>query len=84
MVDRVPGQFLTPPEVAKLWRVRRETVLAWIKSGHLRAINVAEPCRRPRYRIDPIDLAAFKERRTVAHRQPPQRRNGRSDITEFY
>jgi hypothetical protein len=84
VVDRTPEQFLTPPEVAKIWRVRRETVLGWIKSGELKAINIAEPCRRPRYRVDPMDLTAFKERRSVSPRQPMPKRNGRTDVIEFY
>jgi len=45
---------LTPPEVARRWGVAPETVISWIRSGELKAIDVsARPgIGRPRYRID--------------------------------
>lgn len=66
---RAPGlanRLLTPPEVARLWRIRHDKVLAWIRSGELRAVNVtAKPGGRPTYRIDPDDLKAFADRRAA-------------------
>jgi excisionase family DNA binding protein len=53
--------YMTPPEVAKLLRVRRETVLAWIHTGKLAAINTADTTKRPRFKVDPSDLDAFKQ-----------------------
>lgn len=56
---------LTPPEVARQLRVSRNKVLGWIKSGELRAVNVADrTCQQPRYVIGVEDLAAFEESRS--------------------
>jgi excisionase family DNA binding protein len=58
---------LTPPEVARLWGISPDKVLAWIRSGELRAINAAMSTRgRPRYLIDVKDLEDFENRRAVA------------------
>jgi hypothetical protein len=69
------------------YRVKPETVNGWIRTGQLRAINVArQGCTRPRYRIDPTDLAAFEQRRTVVTEPAPKRRRQRHDngIIEFF
>ena len=58
---------ITPPEVAKRYGVSAETVLDWIRSGELRAINVArKSATRPRYRVDISDLDEFERGRQVA------------------
>ncbi|MBX3433687.1 MAG: helix-turn-helix domain-containing protein [Pirellulales bacterium] len=64
MTQRDPLAVLTPPEVGKLLRVAPETVIKWIKTGFLRASNVATG-KRPSYRIRPDDLEAFLDRRLV-------------------
>ena len=53
---------MTPPEIARLWGVSVEKVVAFIRSGELRAINAATPGRnqRPRYLIDVDDLEDFE------------------------
>jgi hypothetical protein len=57
---------LTPPQVARQLQVRAETVIGFIRSGQLRAINIAKlGSRRPRYRISVKDLEDFEARRTV-------------------
>lgn len=67
---------LTPPQVARQYGVAPETVVNWIRSGELRAINVAaHGTKRPRFRIDPADLAAFEAAREVA--APVQAARGR-------
>ena len=69
MIDNC--QTLTPPQVAKLWRVRVAKVLCWIRTGELRAFNVAERMGgRPKYRIALEDLEAFKNRRSVQPKPP--------------
>ncbi len=60
-------QKLTPNQLRKAWGVARETVVRWIRSGELPAINVAAPGRQPRYLIDVEDIRAFELRRRVAH-----------------
>jgi hypothetical protein len=63
---------LTPPVIARMWGISPEKVLAWIRSGELRAMNAAtDPSSRPRYLVAIKDLAAFESRRTII---APQRR----------
>ncbi|MHC4404506.1 MAG: helix-turn-helix domain-containing protein [Planctomycetota bacterium] len=78
---------LTPPQVAKRYRVNSETVIGWIKSGQLRAIDVSKNpgVGRPRYRIDPTDLIAFENRRLAV--SPPKvsrRRRQAGSVIEFF
>jgi excisionase family DNA binding protein len=58
-------EFITPPELAREYRVCVDTVYTWIRNGELRALNLAEhPNGRPRYKIDRADIKAFEERRS--------------------
>jgi hypothetical protein len=62
-------------------------VLGWIRAGELSAINVAQQVGgRPRYRIDPVDLAAFEARRLVRTQSSPsvRRRKQTADVVEFF
>jgi excisionase family DNA binding protein len=62
---------LTPPEVARLWGVSPDKVLAWIAGGELRAVNAAtRPGGRPRWLIDRADLAAFEAARAARPAAP--------------
>jgi len=68
--------YLTPPEVAKLLRVRIDKVRGWIRRGELAAVDVSETIGgRPRYRIARDDLDAFLRRRQVT--TPPVTVRGR-------
>ena len=78
---------LTPPEVARMWGISPDKVLAWIRSGELRAINVAASQNgRPRYRIDIEDLKDFEARRSVipAGRMKRGRRRKQDGVIEFF
>lgn len=81
-------EYLTPPEVAKLLRVRIDKVRNWIRNGDLAASNVAEsPDRKPRYRVSRDDLQAFLDRRKVpkpALYQPRRRRVESAPIVNRY
>jgi excisionase family DNA binding protein len=78
----------TPPELAKQYGVSPDKVLAWIRAGELRAINVATRLGgRPRYRISEEDLAAFEARRAARpspKRQRPARPREANDVIEFF
>jgi len=81
-MDSDQERYLTPPMIANQLRVSPEKVLAWIRKAELRAINVSDGNRRPRYRVAPEDLEAFLERRVV---QPPpviQRRRRKREPPE--
>ena len=57
--------YLSPPTIAKRYGVKPDKVLAWIATGELEAVNVAERSTgRPRWRVSPEALAAFEKRRS--------------------
>ncbi len=57
---------LTPPELARQWGVSPCKVVALIRSGELKAINLAlSPSGRPRFAIDQADIEQFERSRTV-------------------
>lgn len=59
--------FITPNQLAKTLGIKADKVLAWIRSGQLVAINVAENPngQRPRWRIDQDEVTRFlKSRQT--------------------
>ena len=66
--------MLTPPRIAKRLAIKPDKVLAWIRAGRLRAVNIGNGSVRPRFRVDPGDLEDFLESRRV---QPPPRRGRR-------
>ena len=66
---------LTPPAVASIYGVKPDTVLAWIRAGELRAIDVSSRrSSRPRFRIDEDDLREFEAKRAAV---PPPKRTPR-------
>lgn len=78
---------LTVRDVCDRYGVTEHTVLGWIRSGELKAINVGRRvgARKPRWRITAEALAAFEQLRTVT---PPPRRTQRPrpgpGVIEFY
>lgn len=74
----------TPPQAARILGVNPDKVLNWIRSGELRASNLAKrQGGRPKYRIAEEDLQAFKNRRAVQPRTKPQRRPAWNGKTYF-
>lgn len=67
---------LTPPQLAKLWGISPNTIVSWIRSGQLRAIDISTRpgIGRPRYLIDRRDIVEFEERRQVKPPEPVRRR----------
>lgn len=83
MIDRA----LTIRDLCERYGVSEHTVLAWIKSGELRAINVGRRSggKKPRWRITPEALATFEALRT--HDPPPPRTRRKKqppEIIQFY
>ena len=77
----------TPPEVAKLWGISPDKVVAWIRAGELRAIDASTSrSQRPRYLIDIEDLRDFEARRSVSPPPKPRPREKKStgSVIEFY
>ncbi len=57
---------MSPPALAKKWGVSPGKIVSFIRTGELRAINVAQSsCHRPRYLIDVADVEIFEKARRV-------------------
>lgn len=78
---------MTPGAVAKLYKVRPDTVLGWIRSGLMPATNMARAeANRERWRVSQEDLAEFRKRRAaqpVAKPAPARRRQSAGQVTEY-
>ena len=68
--------------------IGEHTVLGWIKSGELKAINVGRRLgsKKPRWRVTQEALDAFEAMRTATPPVPVTRRRKRqpADVIEFY
>lgn len=75
-------------DLMQRYSVTQQTVLGWIHSGELRAINVgrAPGKKKPRWRITQQSLDAFEALRTPSPPQPRTRRRKQAttDVVEFY
>ena len=83
MTDRA----LCVKEVCEHYGVGEGTVLGWIRSGQLRALNVGRRlgARKPRWKITREAVEAFELLRT--HSPPPpttRRRKSSPEVIEFY
>lgn len=57
--------YFNPAQVAEMWGVSHDKVLEFIKSGELRAFNVAsKTSRRPQFKIPSAALREFEEQRS--------------------
>lgn len=79
---------LSPCAVARQLGVRDATVYQWIRTGELPAANLAVRIGgRPRFKIDPADLAEFLARRqtaSVALPKPIRRQRQPGHVIAFY
>lgn len=65
--------MLTITDIAKRYRVSRDTVASWIRAGQLTAIDVAPAQGRHRfYRVSEESLAAFERARQTRPEPRPQ------------
>ncbi|MEX2214006.1 MAG: helix-turn-helix domain-containing protein [Phycisphaeraceae bacterium] len=82
MPDSHPMQdALTPPQVAEALGVNPTKIIDFIRSGELRAVNLARrESRRPRWRILRTDLETFIAGRS-SQRPMPAKRVRRRDMT---
>ena len=78
---------LSVKDLCERYGVGEHTVLGWIRSGELRAINVGRrlDTKKPRWRVTQEALAAFEQMRTPTP-PPPRapRRKRPAGIIEFY
>lgn len=86
--DQGGPAYLSPRGVAdRLGLAKTDTVLAWIASGELAAVNVGTGTGRPTWRIAAADLAAFLQRRQAVPALKPgpaPRRKRRKGVTQYF
>ena len=79
---------LTPPIIAERLGVATAKVIGWIRSGELKAINVANRgCSKPRFSISPDALEDFERAREViptGDKVPCLRRKATAGVKEFF
>jgi hypothetical protein len=69
------SRTLTPPEVARRYRVGTNKVMSWIFSGEMAAMNLAtRGAKKARYKITAEALEAFERQRAVVPPPPVSRR----------
>jgi excisionase family DNA binding protein len=74
-------------QIAERFAVGQHTVLGWIKSGELTAVNVSRrPGCKPHWRITSEALQAFELLRSAqpVESQPRRRRKKSGDAIAFY
>ena len=79
--------YLSPADIAASRGINVVKVLTWIKTGELKAVNVATCAGRlPRWRISPADLEAFDTARAAVPQAPVTRRARRKagHVVEFF
>jgi excisionase family DNA binding protein len=78
---------LSVRDVCERYGVSEGTVLQWIRSGELRAVNVGRRlgAKKPRWRIPQTALEAFELARTATPPPPRTKRRKRpADVIQFY
>lgn len=83
----MPPNSYTVADVARRFGVSLHTVGAWIKSGELKAVNVARSRRakRPSWRIPAESIAEFEAARTTTPKaERSRRRKPGADVIAFY
>lgn len=79
--------MFTVQEIKRHYGVTVHTVLGWIRSGELAAVNVGRnpDARKPRWRITQAALDAFEAARTPTAPAPRvRRRKQTAGVVEFY
>lgn len=78
--------MFTVADIQKRYQVTEATVLGWIRSGELKALNVGRKlgAKKPRWRIPQAALDAFEGARVATPEAPRTRRQKSAGVIEFY
>ena len=74
--------LLKTNEAAQRLKCRQRHVRKLIRTGRLRAVNISPGGKRPTFRIDPSDLAAFQTANADAQRDKRKGRKRTRDAGE--
>lgn len=66
-------KYYTPPQLAKMAGVNPDKILSWIQRGILKAANISDGLKRPRWRVAETDWQKFLDARSNTNRAVPQR-----------
>lgn len=83
----MPDRALSVKDLCERYGVNEHTILAWIRTGELRAFSVGRKpgAKKPRWRITAEALATFELLRTPTPPAPlTRRRKQSSNVIEFY
>lgn len=70
-IMQVERRKLTVPQLARQWGVAPQKIIAWIRCGELRAVNLASTdSQRPRWAIDLADIKIFERGREATPAVP--------------
>jgi hypothetical protein len=78
------GAALTVREVATRYRVAKDRVRGWLRSGELRGLNVAAQGARPRFVVTAAALAEFEDRHQVGPAPRSPRRRKKTSAIDFF
>lgn len=78
--------YVSPPALARRLGVKPESVIGWIRSGELPAINVGRRgASRPRYRISAEAVSTFEAgRAAVPVRKATRRPRAPDEVGNYY
>ncbi len=78
-------EWITPPMIAAEVGGHPETVIGWIRSGELPAVDFSRRgSLKPRFRVKREDFDAFLRRRSVvAPSKPAPRRKATEQVTQY-
>ncbi len=80
-----PQRGLTVPQLAARYRVGKDTVRTWIRSGQLAAINTAAVlCGKPRWVVLPEALVKFEQARSTVPPPKPAPRRRRTEVPDYF
>jgi excisionase family DNA binding protein len=86
--DSATGRTFTVADLCERFGVGEHTVLGWIRSGELKAMNVGRSPggKKPRWRISAEAVSDFELRRTPAPAAmtPQRRRRIASSVIKFF
>lgn len=74
-------KYYTPPQLAKLAGVNPDKILSWIRRGILKASNLSDGAKHPRWRIAEPDWIVFLDSRSNANRQATSRPRRKKETT---
>lgn len=77
--------YLTPSSLAQIWGCKPATVIAMIRRGELRAINMAtDPNGRPRWKIPRKAVRDFENARTTQPLPKRQQQHVPKHVKQFF